>query len=251
MAGKTGDKQGAAAFERTYAALFGPRWPALRAALVEPAAPVPLSDGLLQPYWLDAASVRAARALQVAPGHRVLDLCAAPGGKTLVLALALDGEGLLVSNDRSPERRRRLRAVLDQHLPPRLRSTVTVTGHDGSRWGLREPQGYDRVLLDAPCSSERHVLASPPHLALWSPARPRNLAHQGLALLCAAFDALRPGGLLVYSTCAVNPAENEAVVESLGRKRPGGFEVVEQVGVQPDRDAGEGPLYWAVLRRTL
>ncbi|RMG19827.1 MAG: RsmB/NOP family class I SAM-dependent RNA methyltransferase [Deltaproteobacteria bacterium] len=208
---------------------------------------------------MDLASVLAARALDVRPGDQVLDLCAAPGGKTLVLAARL-GDGSLVANDRSAARRRRLRRVLDLYLPPELRARVRVTGHDARRWGLHEPARYDRILLDAPCSTDRHVLADPAALARWSPARPRQLCTLQRAMLASALDALRPGGTLVYATCSLCPEENDGAIAWLHRKRPGRFEVLEPGGsrgsptefgcfLRPDRDGGSGPLYFARLRR--
>lgn len=232
--------RGPEAFEAFYAELFGARWQALREALLAGGAQVAYDEGLTKPYHLDAASVIAAAALEVEPGERVLDLCAAPGGKSLVLAAALagtsadgrgaaragsadgdatgemrDATGVLVCNERSSARRARLHRVLDAHLPPGTRALVRVTPHDAARWALYEPARYDRVLADVPCSSEQHVLQSAGALAEWSPSRTKRLAKGAYAIACAAVDAVRPGGRVVYSTCALSPAENDAVVERL------------------------------------
>ncbi len=286
-----GQAVGAPAFEARYAELFGDRWPALRAALMAPvrhvawvnpfaagagrpagAAPLDAVPGVLaadrfeppagtpSPYYLlDAASVLAARALGVEAGHDVLDLCAAPGGKTLVLAAALEAGGTLTANDRSAARRARLVRVLEGHLPEPLRARVRVTGHDGSRAGLKTPEAYDRVLVDAPCSSERHLLADPKALAGWSKARSRQLTFRQRALLAAAVDATRPGGRVVYATCALAPEENDAVVARILARRAGRVRAVAPapvlgeatgLGVQVLPDAtGFGPLYYAVLER--
>ena len=245
-------------FDEWYLELFGDRWEALRVSLTEEQVHTELSDGLLKPYFLDEASVIAAKYLGVEPGHQVLDMCAAPGGKSLVLALELDGSGSLTANDRSSARRARLHRVLDEHLPARLRATVDVRAHDATRWGLYEKDVYDRVLLDAPCSSERHVINSPAHLAKWTPARTRNLAAQAYSLLASAFLAVKPGGFIVYSTCALSPFENDEVVGKLLRKKdvvsvPFGQSPGEATahGIQffPDRDGGRGPMYVAKLRK--
>ena len=249
MAKKTDDRKGAAAFERHFAGIYGDRWPVLREALGAPGKPEAHLEGLLKPYYLDGASVRAARALGVRPGDEVLDMCAAPGGKTLVLALALGGTGRLVTNDRSSDRRGRLKRVVEEHLPPEFRSNVTVTGYDSTKWGLHEQNTYDRILLDAPCSSERHLVHSPPHLADWSPNRTKALAQQALAMLCAALEALKPGGTLVDSTCSISPEENDRLLERFEAKRPGLWTLLDRNLDLPDQADGEGPLFWARIRK--
>ena len=229
------------------------------AALSDEPAYVDLTEGLTAPYHLDRASLHPPRALDVHPGQTVLDMCAAPGGKTLVLALSLQGRGHLVANDLSPDRRRRLREVLESRLPSTLRATIRITGGDASHRGMREPAFYDRILLDAPCSSERHLLQAPDHLARWTPGRSRNLARRQYALLTSAFDALKPGGRLVYSTCALAPGENDGVVGRLLKRRDGvGIRNTDdEIGevtdhgriILPDRCDGAGPIYWSVIVR--
>lgn len=248
MAKKTESCRGSTGFDHHFSTIYGPRWPGLKKALEDPRSPEPLLDGLVKAYYLDRASVRAAQALEVEPGHEVLDLCAAPGGKTLVLALRLQGTGRLVSNDRSPDRRNRLKRVIAEHVPPEWQGSISVTGHDASRWGLYEQARYDRVLLDAPCSSERHLVHSPGHLAQWSPNRTKILAQQALAMLCAALEALKPGGLLVYSTCSISPLENEGTLDRFAEKRPGLWSRLESHLVLPD-ETGEGPLFWAKIQK--
>jgi len=248
VAKKTRDRHGAAAFDRHFAVLYGERWPALRQALLAPSRPEAHLEGLVEPYYLDRASVEAAVTLGVRSGDHVLDLCAAPGGKTLVLALALKGTGRLVSNDRSADRRGRLKRVVEDHLPPGFRENISITGHDATVWGLYEKSVYDRILLDAPCSSERHLLHNPAYLAQWSPGRTKSLAQQSLAMLCAALEALKPGGQLLYSTCSISPEENEKVLVRFAAKRPDSWTLIKQRLVLPD-DTGEGPLFWALLQK--
>jgi hypothetical protein len=210
-------------------------------------------------YAMDPASVHAARALAVQPGDHVLDLCAAPGGKSLILADGLGDTGRLHCNEPSEGRRRRLHRVLDAWLPPALRVRVEVTGHPGERFGMLRPAGFDRVLVDAPCSSERHVLHDAAALAAWTPGRSRMLVPRQVALLCAAADAVKVGGRLVYATCSIHPAENDGVVARVLRRRPGLRQVPDPADAAgeatlcgrmllPDR-GGAGPLYWAVLER--
>lgn len=228
-------------FDRYYEELFAGRWPALKEALLASPAMVSLSDGLRAPYYLDRASIVAARALRVRPGERVLDLCAAPGGKSLILALAAGPAGSLTANDRSSERRARLRRVLAEHLPPELLARVRVTGHDASRWGLHERGLYDRVLADVPCSSERHLVASPRLADGWSPARTRHLAIQAYAILAAALDAARAGGVVLYATCALSPLENDEVIAKLLERRGPEVGVDEPAAVAVELAGGSSP----------
>ena len=248
VAKKSDQRRGPAAFDRHFGAVYGDRWPVLREALAAPGRPEAHLEGLEKPYYLDGASVRAARRLEVQPNDEVLDMCAAPGGKTLVLALALGGTGRLVSNDRSADRRGRLKRVIDEHLPTVLKTIVTVTGYDATKWGLHEKDAYDRILLDAPCSSERHLVHSPGHLADWSPNRTKALAQQAMAMLCAALEALRPGGRLLYSTCSISPEENEGLLGRFATKRPDAWTLIDQCLVLPD-ESGEGPLFYALIEK--
>ena len=120
--------RGAEAFRERYSGLFGDRWPALEAALAaEPDSVAFFAGEGLEPYYMDSASIFAASSLVLPPKGRILDACAAPGGKSLVLASRLGPETTLVANELSAERRRRLGLVLDRYLQPRLRERVEVT----------------------------------------------------------------------------------------------------------------------------
>jgi len=260
------DPRGPEGFERYYGDLFGTRWPGLRTSLLSDSAHVELTDGLAHGYFLDRASRVVALALEVGHGNRVLDMCAAPGGKTLVLATALGGTGRLVANERSSARRARLHHVLDRCLNERDAAVVLVTSHDASRWGLHEPAAYDRVLADVPCSSERHVIQSGKALNQWSASRSKRLARGAYAIACAGADALGQSGVMIYSTCALSPLENDAVIRRLLNRRSGRVTVdpvdphrfdpdlvweQTELGYQalPDRNSGVGPMYFARLRR--
>ena len=251
---------GDTAFTEYYAEIYGSRWPALKNALLgEPSYASIAYDGH-EAYHLDSASKIAAESLDASPGMRIADLCAAPGGKTLVLAGALDGRGTLVANERSRQRRERLKRVISEHLPSRLRDPIDVTGHDASRWCLYETDAYDAVLLDVPCSAEKHLIARPSKLNRWTTSRTKRLAAQSYAMLASALEIVHIGGFIVFSTCTISPTENDGVVERLRKKREGRFEIAtENAGigeettygriVLPDRSDGSGPLYFARLRR--
>lgn len=247
-----------------YEKLFGDRWPNLLEALKgEGKATELLFDENLEPYYLDEASVFAAKALGVEPGDDVLDMCAAPGGKTLVIASMLKGAGSLQSNDRSPDRRLRLSRVIEQSLPEDWSKIIHVSGYDGMKFGLHKKECFDKILLDAPCSSDRHVLNSPEHLKVWSAKRVKRLSVEQGALLASAVDALKPGGTVVYGTCALSPMENDDVVRKILKKRPSmEFVPIEDllpgadrtefgVHILPDRSEGRGPIYCAKLMKKL
>ena len=211
---------GAAAFEAYYSALFGNRWPTLRDALLQETQPVAFSVSGEKPYYLDRASIYAAQALpplDTGTGN-CLDMCAAPGGKTLVLASHIGQETQIQANELSRARRARLLTVLDEHLPADMRTRIEVTGYDAATLPRYRQAYYDRILLDAPCSSERHVITDAKYLACWTPARIKMLAQRQWALLSAAFLLLKPGGFLVYATCALADAENDNVVQKLLKK---------------------------------
>ena len=253
-------------FEQYYGELYGNRWPSLREALLQPSNPVSLSEQLIEPYYMDKASILAASILPISENNCVLDMCAAPGGKTLSIALRLCGKGSLTANDRSASRRNRLLNVIQSCLPPELSKNIKVTGHDSTKWSLYEKNAYDRILLDAPCSSERHVLTDPSALAIWGPNRPKQLAIQQFAMLASALDAATEGAYILYSTCSICNLENELVIEKLASRRKGLFEEIDMLEdhpelenlseklehgriVLPDRQNGCGPLYFCLLRK--
>ena len=172
----------------------------------------------LRTYYLDSASILAASCLPLGGAQEILDLCAAPGGKTLVLASMMNGDAHLTSNERSFERKMRLTKVCDEHMGSSLRARVTVTCSDGALWCKTKSECYDAILLDAPCSSERHVLNDEKYLLQWSPARIKTLSMEQWALLSSAYRMLKRGGYLLYSTCALAPDENDKVVSRLLKK---------------------------------
>ncbi len=246
------------AFQKFYSDVYADRWPHLLAALRGESKKVERScfEGF-STYVLDPASVRAAQALRVQPGDHVLDACAAPGGKSLILLEALGGRGSLIANELSAARRFRLKEVVEHHVPSRYHPLIEVTGFDAHRFGLKRPGTFDRILLDAPCSSEAHLLAMDPEQQEWKMSRTRQLAQRQYSLLCASLLALKPGGTLVYSTCSISPLENDGVVERVLQKKADWVELDPDRGdledleasssgfrIFPDRSAGAGPIYF-------
>ena len=247
-------------FDEFYASQYGERWPSLREAMLSEEDDKTSPEGLLEPYYMDKASIETASLLPVNEGDTVLDMCAAPGGKTIILLIKLRGKGKLVSNDRSPDRRERMRRAITASVPPQWREISTITGHDASKWGLYEKDVYDAVLLDAPCSSERHVITSPEHFSQWSPSRPKRLQALQYSMLASAMLALKKGGVLLYSTCSVNRGEDDAIISRFMHKHPGeaeelpislthGEKLDHGMIVLPDRSGGRGPMYAALLRK--
>lgn len=251
-----------AEFEAYYRGLYGSRWEGLRASLLEPTAATAYAEGLRAPYTLDRASVLAARSLRLPPEGIILDACAAPGGKSLVIASGMGSGQRLLSNELSSERRRRLVKVLDEHLDAEQRSRVIVSGFDAAAQGRKRYEWgrFGGILLDAPCSSERHVIQNIQALEKWTSARPRFLAKRQWALLSASFLLLQKGGSLVYATCALSPEENDGVVSRLLKKYgneliPDEVDFSEGEKTQfgrlllPDLAGGMGPMYVARFKK--
>jgi len=151
-------------------------------------------------------------ALNPQPGEVILDVCAAPGGKTSHIAALMRNTGRLVANDNSRPRLMKLRQNLT-----RLHATAEYTLHDGTRLSKVFPKPiFDKILLDAPCSGEGLInLAQPKTLDSWSVAHIRRLSGLQKQLITEAWKLLKPGGKLVYSTCTMAPEENEVVVNYL------------------------------------
>ncbi len=183
-------------------------------------------------YYIQAAATTlAVAALDPQPGERVLDLCAAPGGKATQIAAAMQGQGLLVINELQ---RRRFPSLIGQLERCGVRHEV-VTKAPGPVLARHFHNYFDRVLLDAPCSGDGVVRKDQQLLAYWSPADARRQADTQLGLLRAAFHMLRPGGVLVYSTCSLSLEENEDVLLRLLRQEPDAIEMlpVPQVDSPP------------------
>ncbi|MDR2803903.1 MAG: 16S rRNA methyltransferase [Treponema sp.] len=249
---------GAKEFDSYYGALYGDRWDGLRNALLKPAEKDTYTLRLTTPYIMDRASIMAARSLRLPEHGLMLDACAAPGGKTLVLAAESSPRLKILANEPSSERRRRLQNVLDESLDAETRSRITVSGFDAAALAAKKSEHgrFDGILLDAPCSSERHLLSNQKYLAKWTEARPRFLSKRQWALLSAAFLLLKNDSCLVYVTCAISAEENDRVAARLAVKygsrvtldRPDFSEGEDtEFGkiILPDKAAGMGPMYIA------
>lgn len=165
-------------------------------------------------YLQDPSAMYPVEALDVQPGQRVLDLCAAPGGKSTQIVARLKGMGMLLANEVTASRIAPLLHNLERFGSPRY----AVSGCRPDILARALPEYFDRVLVDAPCSGEGLFRKDPGSRQQWHPRHGERLSGVQLDLLKAAYAMLRPGGRLVYSTCTFAAAENEDVVNAFLRE---------------------------------
>jgi len=209
----------------------------------------------------DAGAQLAAPLLELAPGQRVLDACAAPGGKTGLLLEATGGFLELTAVDVDPERVGLIRENL-RRLGREARTVVGDLAEPGSFW---DGEPFARVLVDAPCSSTGVIRRHPDIKLLRRSTDIPAFAERQLRILRGACSVLAPGGRLLYSTCSVLPQENERLVQRLLEEKPemrvarmpGGAELApggreRAVGTQllPGAEAGTDGFYYACLEKT-
>lgn len=264
-------------FESYYREIYGKRWEDIKKSFYTENQSVKFQiNDNLKPYFLDFASVYAAACLPLDNAEKIADLCAAPGGKTLILALRMKKEANLSSNERSGERKHRLQTVVSECLPEDIQKRIIVSCSDAATWCKRQTECFDSILLDAPCSSERHVFLDPKYLNSWSPSRIKTVSMEQWALLSSAYRLLKPEGYLLYSTCAISPEENDLMIEKLFKKfnkNNDAFEIIEakpdfsslekclplknleaentKYGKEifPDKMEGAGPLYFCLIKK--
>lgn len=205
--------------------------------------------------------------LEARPGERILDLCAAPGGKTAQIADAMKGRGILISNEIHPARAK----ILSENVERMGVINAIVTNERPERLASEFPGYFDRILVDAPCSGEGMFRKNDAACGEWSPENVDMCAARQDGILSQAAEMLRPGGRLVYSTCTFAPQEDEGTVSRFLRlhpefeirrvKRPAGFTggvgkwvpgaapgIEYTLRLMPHRLQGEGH-YLAVLEK--
>lgn len=167
-------------------------------------------------YFQEPSAMSAVSALGIEKGDFVLDLCAAPGGKSTQAAEALCGTGLLVANEIIPKRAR----ILAENIQRMGIKNAVVTNESPERLADKYSGFFDKIIVDAPCSGEGMFKKEPRAIDEWSEEHTFSCAERQVHILTSAFKMLKPGGKLVYSTCTFAPCENEAVVDRILRNEP-------------------------------
>lgn len=166
-------------------------------------------------YLQEPSAMTPANILPVNPGDKVLDLCAAPGGKATELGAKLHGKGLLAANDISgPRARALLKNVEVFGIPNSL-----ILNEVPAKLAENFPEFFDKILVDAPCSGEGMFRKDPDTAKAWKPEKPLECARMQKEIILRAADMLRPGGMLLYSTCTFSPEENEQMISFLMKER--------------------------------
>lgn len=186
-------------------------------------------------YIQEPSAMSPAELLAPEPGETVLDLAAAPGGKSTQIAFRMKGEGLLVSNEIHPGRAK----ILSENLERTGVRHAVVTSMNPQALADKFPAFFDRIMLDAPCSGEGMFRKDPEAAAEWTAESPAFCAARGRDILKDAVRMLKPGGVLGYSTCTFNREENEDVVNWLLKEYPA-FRLLRMERFWPHRERGEG-----------
>jgi len=197
-------------------------WSKVGLKIVESPVPIGATPEYLSGHYMlqSAASMCPVLALDPQPNEKVLDVSAAPGGKTSYLAQLMRNKGAIIANDLKPERQKA--TVANMH---RLGVKIVITcTHDGRKLGKKFPHTFDRILLDAPCSGLGVISRDPSVKLQRTLTDVKKNSHLQKELLLAAIDALnhkskKSGGVMVYSTCSVSVLENEEVVDYALKKR--------------------------------
>lgn len=160
-------------------------------------------------YIQEPSAMAVVTLLDPRPGECLLDLCAAPGGKSSQILSRLKGKGLLISNEIHPARAR----ILSQNIERMGAMNAVVTNVDSTRLAEFFPCFFDRIAVDAPCSGEGMFRKDPEAVSQWSDHNVLLCAERQQEILSNAAEMLKEGGRLVYSTCTFAPQENEQVIE--------------------------------------
>ena len=178
-------------------------------------------------YLQEPSAMTPASRLPIEPGDFVLDLCAAPGGKATALGAALNDTGFLLANDISTSRARALLRNLELFGI----KNMLITDEKPAKLAQRFPSFFNKILLDAPCSGEGMFRKEEALARDWTPEKSAELSDIQKDLVLKAADMLRPGGMLLYSTCTFAPCEDEEVVAYLLSERPD-MELIEMPGYE-------------------
>lgn len=219
-------------------------------------------------YIQEPSAMAVVELLAPQPGEKILDLCAAPGGKTTHIAGRMGGKGFLLSNEIHPARAR----ILSQNVERLGIGNAVVSNEDSGSLSLRFPEFFDRIAVDAPCSGEGMFRKDEAARLEWTPEHVSVCAARQEEILHNAAAMLKPGGRMVYSTCTFSPEENEQVIEGFllshpefsiedAGDRPGLYpgrlkwsktglsDLKKTFRIWPDQAEGEGH-YLAVLKKS-
>ena len=195
-------------------------------------------------YIQEPSAMSAAALLAPKPGMRVLDLCAAPGGKSTQLATYLGDRGLLVSNEINTQRSR----ILSQNIERMGIKNAIVTNEDSFVLASHFPGFFNAIQVDAPCSGEGMFRKLPEAIEQWSIENVAICAARQKEILDNAAVMLKPGGVIVYSTCTFSKEENEDVIEYFLERHPD-FTLEEMERFWPHKVDGEGHFVAKLVRR--
>lgn len=195
-------------------------------------------------YIQEPSAMSAAALLAPKPGMRVLDLCAAPGGKSTQLATYLGDSGLLVSNEINTQRCR----ILSQNIERMGIKNAIVTNEDSFVLASHFPGFFNAIQVDAPCSGEGMFRKLPEAIEQWSMENVAICAERQKEILDNAAVMLKPGGVIVYSTCTFSKEENEDVIEYFLERHPD-FTLEEMERFWPHKVDGEGHFVAKLVRR--
>lgn len=194
-------------------------------------------------YIQEASAMLPAAYLDAQPGEIILDLCAAPGGKSTQIAADMQGKGLLICNEIHPARAR----ILSENIERMGIRNALVISHDPFALAERFQGCFDKILVDAPCSGEGMFRKNPEAVAKWSLENVKMCAERQKGILENASSMLRPGGRMVYSTCTFAPEENEESIAFFLEKHPE-FYQENTLRLWPHKIKGEGH-FLAVLKK--
>ncbi len=186
-------------------------------------------------YIQEPSAMLPAALLPVEPGDKVLDMCAAPGGKSTALGAALKGTGLLISNDVSASR---AKALLKNIELFGIRNAA-VTSEYASKLETRFPEFFDKILIDAPCSGEGMFKKKSGMTANWEEYGPESYNVIQREIILNGARMLKKGGMMVYSTCTFSRLEDEETIEYLLNNYPE-FRVIGMRRIWPHKEDGEG-----------
>lgn len=186
-------------------------------------------------YIQEPSAMSVVELLQPQPGEVVLDLAAAPGGKSTQIAGKMQGKGLLIANEIHPARAK----ILSENIERMGVTNAVVTCCTPEQLAARFPVFFDKIMLDAPCSGEGMFRKDPDVIAEWSPDHVTMCAKRQLDILRQALLMLKPNGQIAYSTCTFSREENESVIAAILEEFPQ-FELVRTERIWPHLSRGEG-----------